>query len=144
MAVLIQAEQARCLRMVSKSYTITADPCNHIVDVIVDNVSQGAISSYTFNDVTANHTISASFAPSGPYTINATAGTGARLLLLARLNVGCGGSQTYNITPGVCSHIVDVTVDGTSVGAVTSYTFQRCTQQSYHQCDLCTRRSVLP
>jgi hypothetical protein len=107
----------------SKSYTITADPCNHIVDVIVDNVSQGAISSYTFNDVTANHTISASFAPSGPYTINATAGTGGTITPSGSMNVGCGGSQTYNITPGVCSHIVDVTVDGTSVGAVTSYTF---------------------
>jgi len=32
-----------------------------ILDVLVDGVSVGAVSSYTFNNVTANHTIAANF-----------------------------------------------------------------------------------
>jgi hypothetical protein len=32
-----------------------------IADVLVDGVSQGAIGSYSFSDVTGNHTINASF-----------------------------------------------------------------------------------
>lgn len=45
----------------NQSFTITADSGYEISDVTVDNVSQGAVSSYTFTDVQANHTISASF-----------------------------------------------------------------------------------
>ncbi|OLE21103.1 MAG: hypothetical protein AUI36_34535 [Cyanobacteria bacterium 13_1_40CM_2_61_4] len=45
-------------------FTITADACNHIADVLVDNVSVGAVGTYTFNNVAADHTISAGFAPS--------------------------------------------------------------------------------
>ena len=35
-------------------YTITADNGYHIVDVLVDSVSQGAIGSYTLTNVTGN------------------------------------------------------------------------------------------
>jgi inhibitor of cysteine peptidase len=43
------------------SFTVSANAGYHIAGVSVDGVSQGAISSYTFTNVTANHTISASF-----------------------------------------------------------------------------------
>ena len=45
----------------SKTFTITADNNYRISSVMVDGVDQGAISTYTFSNVTANHTISASF-----------------------------------------------------------------------------------
>ena len=45
-----------------QSFTIIPDAHYHLVDVKVDNVSQGAISSYTFGGVTADHTIAATFA----------------------------------------------------------------------------------
>ncbi|MFY7964395.1 MAG: LamG domain-containing protein, partial [Chitinophagaceae bacterium] len=45
----------------SASYIIAANAGYLIADVLVDGVSQGAISTYTFNNVTANHTITASF-----------------------------------------------------------------------------------
>src|SRR5262249_13937407 len=45
----------------SQTYTITPGSCASIQDVVVDGVSQGAIASYTFSNVTANHTISATF-----------------------------------------------------------------------------------
>ncbi len=45
-----------------QNYTITPDLGYHIVDVLVDGNSQGAIDNYTFNNVTVSHTISVSFA----------------------------------------------------------------------------------
>ena len=46
----------------NKVFTITPNSGYHIDDVLVDGVSVGAVSTYTFTDVAANHTISASFA----------------------------------------------------------------------------------
>ncbi|MHC1730133.1 MAG: hypothetical protein AB9866_29740 [Syntrophobacteraceae bacterium] len=46
----------------SKTFTITPNAGYRIKGVLVDGASKGAISSYTFSNVTANHTISASFA----------------------------------------------------------------------------------
>ena len=45
-----------------KTFTITADTGYHISDVKVDGVSVGTVSSYTFKNVQANHTIHATFA----------------------------------------------------------------------------------
>lgn len=45
----------------SQKFDITADEGYVIKDVRVDNVSVGALSSYTFTDVTSNHSITASF-----------------------------------------------------------------------------------
>lgn len=44
-----------------KLFTITANPGFHVLDVVVDSVSQGAISSYEFLNVLADHTITAYF-----------------------------------------------------------------------------------
>jgi hypothetical protein len=45
----------------NRTFTITADDYYVIADVIVDGTSRGVLSSYTFNNVTANHTITAVF-----------------------------------------------------------------------------------
>ncbi len=44
-------------------YMITPDPGYKVSDVLVDAGSVGAVTTYTFTNVTANHTISASFVP---------------------------------------------------------------------------------
>jgi hypothetical protein len=46
----------------NQTFSITPGANYHVADVLVDNVSQGAITTYTFNNVTINHTISATFA----------------------------------------------------------------------------------
>ena len=46
----------------SKTFTITPDSGYRIKDVLVDDVSVGAVSTYTFENVTENHTIRATFA----------------------------------------------------------------------------------
>ena len=45
----------------SASFTITPDSGYKIADVLVDGTSVGAVSSYTFDKVTANHTIEVTF-----------------------------------------------------------------------------------
>ncbi|MBN1934403.1 MAG: hypothetical protein JW934_07045, partial [Anaerolineae bacterium] len=46
----------------SQAFSIAASSGYHIVDVGVDGVSQGVLASYTFENVMANHTITAAFA----------------------------------------------------------------------------------
>jgi hypothetical protein len=106
-----------------QSFTIAADPCFTLADVRVDGVSVGAVASYTFTDVQANHTIAASFSPNGAYTITASAGTGGSITPTGAVLVSCGGDQSFTIAANPCYSIADVLVDGVSVGAVASYTF---------------------
>ena len=45
-----------------QSFTITPNPNYSVANVVVDGASVGAVASYTFTNVTANHSISANFA----------------------------------------------------------------------------------
>ncbi len=114
----------------NQSYTITANPCFTIAEVLVDGVSVGAVNSYSFTNVTTNHTIVASFTQSGPYTITASAGPNGSVTAAGSSTVTCGSDKTYNITAVSCYSIADVLVDSVSVGAVSSYTFSNT--QSNH------------
>jgi hypothetical protein len=49
----------------SQTLTIKPNSYYQISDVKVDGVSKGAITSYTFNNVTSSHSISASFLRKG-------------------------------------------------------------------------------
>src|SRR5207244_4102552 len=110
----------------SRTFTITPAACYHVADVLVDGVSVGAVSSYTLNNVTGNHTIAASFAV-GVETITASAGAHGAISPSSAVAVDCGSDQTFTIAPDACYHVADVLVDGISVGAVTSYTFSNVT-----------------
>ena len=56
-----------------KTFTITPSTNYHVADVLVDGESVGAVTSYAFEDVTANHTISATFTiDAGAYSISGT------------------------------------------------------------------------
>jgi hypothetical protein len=47
----------------AQTYNITANRRSQISDVQIDNVSMGILSSYTFKNISTNHTISVSFLP---------------------------------------------------------------------------------
>jgi hypothetical protein len=104
----------------SKTYTIAPLPGYYVANVMVDGVSQGAITSYPFTNIAANHTIAANFA--NTYIISASAGSGGSISP-GSATVTYGNSQTITITPGVRYQVVDVTVDGVSQGAISSYSF---------------------
>jgi hypothetical protein len=57
------------------------------------------------------------------YTITPTAGTGGSISPSGAVVVNEGADQTFTITPDAGYRILDVLVDGSSVGAVTSYSF---------------------
>jgi hypothetical protein len=61
------------------------------------------------------------------YQINATAGANGAIAPAGVTAVNYGGSQAYTITPDTGYHVADVLVDGGSVGALTSYTFDNVT-----------------
>jgi hypothetical protein len=109
----------------NQTFTISpSDKCSYIVDVLVDGVSVGPVNSYTFTNVTTDHTIAASFGTLGPFTITSSANAGGTITPNGVTNVPCGGSQTYSIAVSdKCHTLTDVKVDGVSVGPVTSYTF---------------------
>ena len=109
----------------SATYTITPDEYYLVEDVKVDGVSVGAVKTYTFENVRADHTIAATFrSESLPLTITASAGEHGGIAPNGETTLHKGQSQTYTITPDEGYEIADVLVDGESVGAVTTYTFE--------------------
>src|SRR5205085_689292 len=46
----------------TQTFTLTPTACHRVIDVQVDGVAVGPVTSYTFTGVAANHTITASFA----------------------------------------------------------------------------------
>jgi hypothetical protein len=84
----------------NKTFTITANSGYSISDVLVDGSSAGAVNSYTFTNVTANHTISATFIQQTQqqYTLTVTkAGTGTGSVTSAPAGISCGTdcSESY-------------------------------------------------
>ena len=192
----------------SQSFTITPNANYTIGSVVVDGSSAGAVTSYSFTNVTGNHSINVSFtavqqnslnvtkagtgsgvvtsSPSGiscgsdctevyaagtvvtltavadassafggwsgactgngictvtmnaaksvsplflaqSSTITATAGSGGSISPSGTVSVNYGGSQSFTITPNANYTIGSVVVDGSSAGAVTSYSFTNVT-----------------
>lgn len=111
--------------------TILIDPDSnyHVTNVLVDGVSVGALSSYTFFNVVSDHTISASFGVNVPntHTITVSSSTNGSIEPSGAVTINEGASQTFTITPALNYHVVDVLVDGVSVGAVSNYTFNNVT-----------------
>lgn len=110
----------------SKSYSIVPLFGFRIIDVLVDGVSQGAISNFTFADLAASHTIAATFATNKTYTFTVTASAGGTIAP-GSATIYQGESQTFTVTSAMNYHIADVLIDGASVGAVTAYTFPSVT-----------------
>ena len=106
----------------NKTFTITPNTGYQVSQVTVDSVGQGAITTYTFNNITANHTISATFSQK-VNTITASAATGGTITPSGAVQVNYGANQSFTIGANANYAISSVNVDGVDVGAVTSYTF---------------------
>jgi flagellar hook assembly protein FlgD len=105
-----------------QTFYIAATPGYHIADVLVDGASVGAWAMYKFDNVTANHTITASFAIN-TYTITASAGANGTISPSGIVSVNSGATTTFTMTPNTGYLVSNVLVDGVSVGAVSTYTF---------------------
>ncbi len=78
--------------------SITPNAHYHVSNVIVGGVSQGAVSTYTFNNVTTTPTIEAQFAiDTYPLNVSLNSATGG-MVASSIAGIGCGTdcSETYN------------------------------------------------
>src|SRR5450830_349653 len=80
----------------SQAYTISPTSLGyHVADVLVDNVSAGAVTTYTFTNVTVAHTITATFTtPIDTFTLTYTAGANGTITGTSPQTVGYGASGT--------------------------------------------------
>jgi N-acetylneuraminic acid mutarotase len=104
------------------TFTVTPETGYHITDLAVDDISQGALDTYTFWNITTNHSISASFAIN-TYVITPTTGTGGGISPNTPQTVEYGDALTFTVTPEANYHVQDIVVDGVSQGNLETYTF---------------------
>jgi hypothetical protein len=107
----------------SRTFTISPATGYQVADVLVDGVSQGPVTSHTFTNISAAHTITATFEPL-VLNITASAATGGSISPAGTVGVNYGSSRTFTITPAANHAISGVIVDGVDVGPVASYTFE--------------------
>ncbi len=112
----------------SSTFSIRPNSGYLISDVLVDNSSIGARSTYAFNNISDNHTISATFRRSS-ISMFSEAGTGGDISPEGTVNVDFGSNVTYTITPHTGYHISDVEIDGVSQGSISSYVFTNVTSE---------------
>ncbi len=110
----------------SQTFTITPSTGFHIDDVRIDGSSVGEVSSYTFDQVSSNHAISAFFAETR-YTITALSTGNGAISPLGSISIAANSSQTFTINADSDHIVSDVIIDGNSIGAVNSYSFSQVT-----------------
>ncbi len=93
-----------------------------IKSVTVDGVSQGAVSAYTFRQITAAHSIAVEFEKQ-KFEITASAGAGGSISPSGKQTVEYGSSKTFTITPNTGYEVTAVYLDGVNQGRIGSYTF---------------------
>lgn len=107
----------------SQTFTISPNANYSVEDVLVDGASVGAVRSYTFSNVSQNHSISATFVAIKTYTITASAGAGGKISPSGQVLVTSGANQKFTITANAGYEIDKVLVDGASKGDIGTYTF---------------------
>ena len=106
----------------SIKYTITPDAGFLIDTIFVDSIPVDSISSYTFDSVRINKTISAKF-KGQTFTITSSAGTGGSINPIGTSIVKYDSSLKYTITPNAGFVLDTLFVNGNKVDSITSYTF---------------------
>ena len=112
------------------TFTVTAGEGYIISSVLVDNeevLNDNTVRTtynYTFTNVTASHTIAASFVAAEPHYITATAGNGGSISPSGRVEVAYNGSQTFEFTPDEGYSLANIVVDnGPATAENNTYTF---------------------
>ena len=107
-----------------QTFSITPNAGYHVLDVVKNGISLGALTSVTFTDVNSSQTLQVAFEQDAAitHTIAVDAGPNGAISPTSAV-VADGGSATFSITPNTGFHILDVTKNGVSLGAVDSVSF---------------------
>ena len=105
-----------------QTFTFTPAEGYEVSGFTVDGAPQPAADSYTFTNVTSDHTISVTFALK-TYTITTVVGPNGSISPSGPVTVEHGSSQRFTFTPAEGYEVVNVRVDGTSVDSLSGYTF---------------------
>lgn len=92
-------------------FTLTPNNGYKIDSITVDGFSVATNSTYTFSNITANHSISATFSLNS-YTIAASADANGSISPSGAVMVAGGTGKTFTIMPNTGYHVADVLVDG--------------------------------
>ncbi|TSA18766.1 T9SS C-terminal target domain-containing protein [bacterium] len=112
----------------NQTFSITPGAGYNVADVLVDAGSVGAVTSYTFQNVTANHTISASFSSmTFPLVSSVGSGGGGTISPSGTQTVNYGSNVTFAITPNTGYHVDYVLLDDVTQGAVNTFTLSNIT-----------------
>lgn len=121
----ISPETTSVVKGDEQTFIITPDVGYKISNVIVDGIDQGIIPSYTFTNVTTNHSITANYEQI-LYTITVTQGENGTITP-DTVFIPYGGSQTFTIAPSAGYKISSLIVDGANVAPEETYTFSDVT-----------------
>jgi hypothetical protein len=103
-------------------FTMSPEPGYHIDSLFVDSALVPTDDTYTFINVTANHSISVKFTYD-VYTITAESGPNGTITPAGKISLPHGEHQSFMITPATGYHVEKVIVDDVDVSIVESYTF---------------------
>ncbi len=107
------------------SVTLTATPGANSAFAGWSGACTGAATTCTVT-MNSNLSVAAAF-NAQTYTIAASAGTGGSISPSGSVNVNAGANQTFTISPASGYAISSVSVDGTSMGKMSSYAFSNIT-----------------
>ncbi len=107
----------------SQVFTLTPWLGFEIASLTVDGVAQPIAPSYTFTNVTGNHSISATFAPIPTHMITASFGPNGAIAPMGAVSVVAGSNQTFTITPASGYGVATLVVNGVAQPVANSHTF---------------------
>lgn len=114
------------------NFTITPSIGYRVKEVKVDDTSRGVVEEYTFERVSADHSIRAEFMRN-TYTVTADSGPGGGTDPAGTISINEGDDLKIKIVPDQGYRVSDVKVDGQSVGAVSEYNFSNiCRDHTLH------------
>jgi uncharacterized repeat protein (TIGR02543 family) len=102
----------------TRAFTITPGTGYHVEDVLVDGSSAGAVTSYSFTNVLAGHSISATFAIN-TYTVTPSAGANGTISPSVPQTVNRNATTSFSVTPNSGYAIASVTGCGGALNGTT-------------------------
>jgi len=110
------------------AYSIAPISGYEVATLLIDGGAITATTTYTFSNVTANHTISATFSLLPvTHTITSSAGSNGSITPLGAIVVADGASQAFSIIPESGFYTATLLVDGGTVSTSSPYTFTNVT-----------------